>query len=279
MTVHQAKGLEFDAVFVIGMVRSGFPGSDRGGVDIPDALLPEVLPRGRDAHVAEARRLAYVAMTRARRHLVLATFGVNAAGVAQAPSPFFEEARAATGAELEDVGEAPERALLAGIAERHAAFEQASLRAASAVASGEGDAPARVAAAEEAARDLIQARAAALRPRPRAAGRARRRARPPGPGLELSPSAVEAYRTCPLRYRFAMVDRVPVRPGPARAIGVAAHAALEAHYRPGGTGGDGERARAAVRRRAAARGGGRRRRGAPGAGPRPARPCRPTTSG
>ena len=31
MTVHQAKGLEFDAVFVIGLVRSTFPGSDRAG--------------------------------------------------------------------------------------------------------------------------------------------------------------------------------------------------------------------------------------------------------
>ena len=29
MTVHQAKGLEFDAVFVIGLTRANFPGSDR----------------------------------------------------------------------------------------------------------------------------------------------------------------------------------------------------------------------------------------------------------
>ncbi len=257
MTVHQAKGLEFDAVFVIGMVRSSFPGSDRGGVDIPDALLPEVLPRGRDAHLAETRRLAYVAMTRARRHLVLAAFEANAAGVSQALSPFFEEARAATGADVEEVGEAPERALLAGIAERHAAFEEASLRAASAVAAQETDAAARVAAAQEAARDLIDARAAALRPAPPPEP-VPAPARPARPGLELSPSAVEAYRLCPLRYRFAMVDRVPVRPSPARAIGVAAHAALEAHYRPGGTAGDGEqlvrRFAAALRREGVAEG-------------------------
>jgi DNA helicase-2/ATP-dependent DNA helicase PcrA len=196
-------------------------------------------------------------MTRARRHLVLATVAAGAGGVAQAPSPFFEEARAALAAEVEDVGEAPERALLAGIAERHAAFEQASLRAAAAVASGDGDAPARVAAAQEAIRALIDARAAALRPAP-APKPVAAAARPPRPGLELSPSAVEAYRTCPLRYRFAMVDRVPVRPSPARAIGVAAHAALEAHYRPGGTGGDGaqlvRRFAAALRREGVAEG-------------------------
>ena len=85
----------------------------------------------------------------------------------------------------------------------------------------------------------MEARAAALRPAPPRARR-RRPPRPARPGLELSPSAVEAYRTCPLRYRFAMVDRVPTAPSPARAVGVAAHSALEAHYRPGGTGGDGE---------------------------------------
>ena len=73
--------------------------------------------------------------------------------------------------------------------------------------------------------------------------------RPAREGLTLSPSAVELYRGCPLRYRFAMVDRVPSPPSAARAIGVAAHSALEAHYRPGGTGGDGE---ALVRRFAVA---------------------------
>ncbi|HVG99780.1 MAG TPA: ATP-dependent DNA helicase [Miltoncostaeaceae bacterium] len=239
MTVHQAKGLEFDVVVVIGMTRAGFPGADRGGVDIPDALLPEVLPRGRDAHVAEARRLAYVAMTRARRHLVLTTVAAGAGGVSQVPSPFFEEAREAVAAEVEEVGEAPERALLAAIADRHAAFEEASLAAAAAVAAEGADAEELTAAAERTARELVDARARALRP-PEPAAPVAAPARPARPGLELSPSAVEAYRTCPLRYRFAAVDRVPTPPSPARAVGVAAHAALEAHYRPGGTGGDGE---------------------------------------
>ena len=248
MTVHQAKGLEFDAVFVIGLVRSTFPGSDRLGVDIPDALLAEVLPRGRDAHVAEARRLAYVAMTRARRHLVITTVDVGAGGIAQHASPFFEEARAAAGAEVEDVGEPPDRALLAAVGARRDAFEQASMRAARAIADAAPDAPALEERAAEAAAALVAARAAVLAPPPPA---------PPVPdpprpareGLTLSPSAVELYRGCPLRYRFAMVDRVPSPPSVARAIGVAAHSALEAHYRPGGNGGDGD---ALVRRFAVA---------------------------
>ena len=142
MTIHQAKGLEFDAVFVVGMTRANFPGKDRGEIDIPDQLLPEVLPRARDAHVAESRRLAYVAMTRARRHLVLCTLAAGASGIAQAPSPFFEEAQAAVGAEIAEVGDAPERALLAAVGRARETAEQASLRAARAVAEGAADAEA-----------------------------------------------------------------------------------------------------------------------------------------
>jgi DNA helicase-2/ATP-dependent DNA helicase PcrA len=238
MTVHQAKGLEFDAVFVIGMTRASFPGKDRGAVDIPDQLLPEALPQGRHAHVAEARRLAYVAMTRARRRLVLAMPAFGAGGVAQAPSPFFEEARAAVGGEVEEVGAAPERAVLDEIAARRAEFEEASARAARAAAGGAPDAEARMTEAQEAARRLVMARATALAPpAPREVSAPPRPARA---GLELSPSAIATYRECPLRYRYAMVDRIPAPPSVARAVGIAAHAALEAHYRPGGTGGDGE---------------------------------------
>jgi DNA helicase-2/ATP-dependent DNA helicase PcrA len=239
MTVHQAKGLEFDAVFVVGMVRSAFPGSDRNGIDIPDPLLAEVLPRGRDAHVAEARRLAYVAMTRARRHLVLCTVATASSGAPQAPSPFFEEARLAIGAGVEDVGEPPERALLAAVGARRDAFESASMRAARAIADGSPEAPGLEAQAASAAAALVAARAAVLAP-PAPSAPLPAPPRPPREGLELSPSAIETYRDCPLRYRYAAVDRVPSPPSVARAVGIAAHSSLEAHYRPGGTGGDGE---------------------------------------
>ncbi|HCF62505.1 MAG TPA: AAA family ATPase [Myxococcales bacterium] len=60
MTLHAAKGLEFDAVFMTGMEESVFPhsralGGESGGVD------PEEL--------AEERRLCYVGITRARKRL------------------------------------------------------------------------------------------------------------------------------------------------------------------------------------------------------------------
>ncbi|MEW6427797.1 MAG: ATP-dependent helicase [Thermodesulfobacteriota bacterium] len=54
-TIHSAKGLEWDAVFVIHLAEGKFPGSQ--------AML--------DDNQEEERRLFYVAVTRARRHLYL----------------------------------------------------------------------------------------------------------------------------------------------------------------------------------------------------------------
>lgn len=75
MTIHQAKGLEFDAVFVPSMVEGRLPHtSRRDGSDshfeIPAQVL-EAAVRGREDHLAEERRLCYVAMTRARQRLYL----------------------------------------------------------------------------------------------------------------------------------------------------------------------------------------------------------------
>ena len=59
MTIHSAKGLEFPAVFVAGMEEGIFPHvHDFGGSDDPGKL-------------EEERRLAYVAITRARKRLFL----------------------------------------------------------------------------------------------------------------------------------------------------------------------------------------------------------------
>ncbi len=56
MTVHSSKGLEFDCVFVAGMEES---------------LFPHMNSIGDAKSVEEERRLAYVAITRARKHLYL----------------------------------------------------------------------------------------------------------------------------------------------------------------------------------------------------------------
>ncbi len=69
MTIHQAKGLEFDCVILLGMVQGRFPARSRPEqIPFPVALMKESLPKG-DFHLQEERRLCYVACTRAKRHL------------------------------------------------------------------------------------------------------------------------------------------------------------------------------------------------------------------
>jgi ATP-dependent DNA helicase UvrD/PcrA len=104
MTMHAAKGLEFDHVFVLGLSAARMPGPWRGrGDGVPDELLKERLPEAgdRERHEAEMRRLLHVAMTRARRTLVLAWPESGPPGTTPRPSPLYEDARKALRAEEE----------------------------------------------------------------------------------------------------------------------------------------------------------------------------------
>src|SRR5437588_10481435 len=75
MTVHQAKGLEFDLVIVPHLVEGRFPSNRRSeGLSLPNELLKEELPPA-ELHLAEERRLAYVALTRACEEVVCTLAG------------------------------------------------------------------------------------------------------------------------------------------------------------------------------------------------------------
>lgn len=70
MTVHGSKGLEFKYVFIVNLVEQRFPSQARGGgIDFPPGLVETVAEL--DDHVAEERRLFYVAITRAKNGLYL----------------------------------------------------------------------------------------------------------------------------------------------------------------------------------------------------------------
>lgn len=78
-TIHSAKGLEWDTVFIINLAEGRFPSAQ--------AALP--------AHREEERRLLYVAATRARKQLHLVypreIMSYDAGAAAGGPSPFIQE--------------------------------------------------------------------------------------------------------------------------------------------------------------------------------------------
>jgi DNA helicase-2/ATP-dependent DNA helicase PcrA len=98
----QVKGLEFEHVYVLGLHRGALPARDSAAGWLPRSLLPGGLAaaEGEDATRAARARLAYLAMTRASRALVMSWPEQSADGQV-APSPFYEAARDALEAEEE----------------------------------------------------------------------------------------------------------------------------------------------------------------------------------
>lgn len=93
MTVHQAKGLQWPAVFVPQVVRNRFP-SKGGGGRTPWHLIPadafDNAARYRGG-LEDERRLFYVAITRAQKFLHLSWAPTAGNRMAQVPSDFFNE--------------------------------------------------------------------------------------------------------------------------------------------------------------------------------------------
>lgn len=88
LTVHASKGLEFEEVFLIGCTQRNWSGQQpSSGLVVPEQLQDEhALP---PEHAA--RRLMYVAATRAKRALTLSAAVLDGAGRKQAVTAFIEE--------------------------------------------------------------------------------------------------------------------------------------------------------------------------------------------
>ncbi len=91
LTIHQAKGLEFDTVVVPSLVDGRLPHHRRGGgIELPAALLDAPV-RAREDQLAEERRLLYVAVTRARERLLLTAAERYEGSRTWRPSRFLED--------------------------------------------------------------------------------------------------------------------------------------------------------------------------------------------
>jgi DNA helicase-2/ATP-dependent DNA helicase PcrA len=294
MTMQAARAREFDHVFLLGLESARFPARppapQREADPVPDALLPGAAgPSGAaPAGTGDAlRRLLYVAMTRARRRLVLAYGARSSHGVLQPPSPFAEEARLALGAEWEDREEelfGPDETLHATFtALRDELLQSVSrvgarlgdlrldtdldvahgvvrhlelLKLTALMARPEGQTvadalPGVNAAILQAAtaqqRDILQtsglddvligaeqdarARSAAIAARDEPSLEPFLPTR--GDGLLLSASDIDTYRTCPLKYKFARVFRIPSEPTLNQRFGILVHQVLERYHQAG----------------------------------------------
>ena len=288
MSIQAAKGREFDHVYVLGLMAARMPGPRRRALEpIPDDLIKEAVPPDTKAtHAAGMRRLLHVAMTRARRRLVLAFPERSERGALQQPSPFAEEAREAVGGEWEekveelfgpaetlqstfrllrdellttvaqvggrlgemrfdtdlDVSHAVVRYLellkLAALLERTRGGEhevgdllpEINARLLQTVTAEQREIFETSALDEyllDAERDeKLRARAVAQRSEPSLETFLPRR----GDGLALSASDIETYRTCPLKYKFARVFRIPSEPTMNQRFGILVHQVLERYH-------------------------------------------------
>jgi DNA helicase-2/ATP-dependent DNA helicase PcrA len=76
MTIHMAKGLEFDTVFIAGAA---------------EGLLPHIRSIDKEDSLEEERRLMYVAMTRAREKLFISFFGLPSRFLSEIPNIYLKQ--------------------------------------------------------------------------------------------------------------------------------------------------------------------------------------------
>ena len=89
LTAHGAKGLEWERVWLLGCQQHKWlPRPRRGGFRLPPALAP---PPAETAEAEEARRLFFVALTRAQHHLTVSWATADEAGNELAEAEFVTE--------------------------------------------------------------------------------------------------------------------------------------------------------------------------------------------
>ncbi|RLE34920.1 hypothetical protein DRJ24_03220 [Candidatus Acetothermia bacterium] len=174
-TIHQAKGLEFPVVFLVGLVSGRFPSAHRRDpIPLPDGLVKDILTSA-DFHRQEERRLFYVGMTRAKEALYLTSAQDYGGKRPRKPSLFVSEALDLPPMKLATAKGSPLSAIT-----RHG--------------KGKAEPPTLVDRGERI--------------------------------IELSHQKIDDYLTCPMKYRYIHVLKVPIRQHHTVIYGYAIHQAI-----------------------------------------------------
>jgi DNA helicase II / ATP-dependent DNA helicase PcrA len=288
LTLAAAGGLEAEQVYVIGLHVGIARWAGMGFEPIPEALLSEPLPADSDdTRVRALRQQLHVALSRARRRLVLSYPQADDRGGVLSCAPVLEEVRTALGAAWLDKEEelfGPAEALhstyrllrdelLEGTMRAggrlgelrfdtdldvsHAVVRYLELlKMAALIAQSGRD---RVPSVAESLRDINSRILQAVTAEQReifessplddylldSERDARRRAQAivardepslepflprRGDGVVLSASDIDTYRTCPLKYKFARVFRIPQEPTLHQRFGIVVHQVLERYH-------------------------------------------------
>ena len=248
LTVHRAKGLEWDVVILPAVTKDTFPARSMGfdnPVDSPkfvpyelridaDALPDLAMAKNkkersdllREHHVAGEWRIAYVATTRARHELIITGSYWSDGTTPREASALWEMARelASTERIVAEPGEQPDPLVdQRGSPGPDPLFGDggwpAALRAAAADPAWLADNGDPAGAAAEAA-DQLRLDLGSLPSPPVPL---------PDPPPATSVTGLVTLARCPLRFRWGVLERLPIRPSTARRRGVDFHRNVELH--------------------------------------------------